>query len=262
MAWTKAKTTIVVGVGILLAAGTTTITIKEVQKNEDDNYPWQTNSLSSELLEKAPPIVKIVPTKFPNSGAWVRLGDGRILGIGQNVDGLVEAATDMKPSRTVFLTKLPKEKYDFIASLSSGSEQALQNELEKKFHIAGKLEMLETNVLLLSIKNPVAGGLKVSTSSTSYSGDNPGHLSFTNQPISSLAEMLENRFRIPVIDQTGVANHYDFDLTWDEYGQKIGNQYPDYPNLKGLKQALFAQFGLELVPTNMPIEMLVVEKAK
>jgi uncharacterized protein (TIGR03435 family) len=30
----------------------------------------------------------------------------------------------------------------------------------------------------------------------------------------------------------------------------------------GLKQALLDQLGLELVPTNMPIEMLVVEKAK
>ena len=96
---------------------------------------------------------------------------------------------------------------------------------------------------------------------TGYSSDNPGYLSFTNEPVSVLADKLENRFRIPVIDQTGLTNHYDFDLTWDEYGQKIGDSFPDYPNLDGLKQALGDQLGLELVPTNMPIEMLVVEKA-
>ena len=32
-------------------------------------------------------------------------------------------------------------------------------------------------------------------------------------------------------------------------------------NLDGLKQVLSKPPGLELVPTNMPIEMLVVEKA-
>ena len=37
MAWTKAKTAIVVGVGVLLAAGTTTIAIKEIQKHQPCN---------------------------------------------------------------------------------------------------------------------------------------------------------------------------------------------------------------------------------
>jgi hypothetical protein len=32
--------------------------------------------------------------------------------------------------------------------------------------------------------------------------------------------------------------------------------------LDGLKQAPLDQLGLELVPTNMPIEMLVVERVK
>jgi uncharacterized protein (TIGR03435 family) len=31
---------------------------------------------------------------------------------------------------------------------------------------------------------------------------------------------------------------------------------------EALKQAVLDQLGLELVPTNMPIEMLVVEKVK
>jgi uncharacterized protein (TIGR03435 family) len=33
------------------------------------------------------------------------------------------------------------------------------------------------------------------------------------------------------------------------------------PQNDSLKQALLGQLGLELVPTNMPIEMLVVDKA-
>jgi uncharacterized protein (TIGR03435 family) len=74
--------------------------------------------------------------------------------------------------------------------------------------------------------------------------------------------MLEEQFRIPVVDETGLTNRYDFNVTWDEYGKKVGNQYPNYPNLEGLKQALADQLGLELVPSREPIEMLVVEKVK
>jgi uncharacterized protein (TIGR03435 family) len=33
-------------------------------------------------------------------------------------------------------------------------------------------------------------------------------------------------------------------------------------NLNSIKKALLDQFGLELVSTNMPVEMLVVEKVK
>ena len=35
-----------------------------------------------------------------------------------------------------------------------------------------------------------------------------------------------------------------------------------HPNHEGMEQVLLDRLGLELVPTNMPIEMLVVEKVK
>jgi uncharacterized protein (TIGR03435 family) len=65
--------------------------------------------------------------------------------------------------------------------------------------------------------------------------------------------LLESYFILPVIDQTGLTNRYDINLTWNQSDHKRSN--PD-----GLKQALLDQLGLELVLTNMPIEMLVVEK--
>jgi len=64
MAWTKAKTAIVVGVGVLLAAGTTTVTIKEIQNYRDGNYSWQVENATLEMLGKIPPMIKIVPTNF------------------------------------------------------------------------------------------------------------------------------------------------------------------------------------------------------
>ena len=159
-------------------------------------------------------------------------------------------------------TPLPQDKYDFIVTAPSNARQLLQNEIKKQFGLAGRFEFVETNVLLLSVKNPKADGLKASSGGMIYEGNNPGHFAGTNQPLGVLSEMLEGRFRIPVVDQTGLTNRYDFNVTWDEYGKKVGYRYPDYPNLDGLKQSLLDQLGLELVPTNMPIEMLVIEKAK
>ena len=64
MAWTKAKTAIVVGASVLLAAGTTTVTVKEIQKHR--TYPWQVRNFNTGILEKVPPQVVIVPTLFPD----------------------------------------------------------------------------------------------------------------------------------------------------------------------------------------------------
>jgi uncharacterized protein (TIGR03435 family) len=78
--------------------------------------------------------------------------------------------------------------------------------------------------------------------------------SVVNQPTSTLTSFLENYFQIPVMDQTGLNGSFDMNLKWQDNWQNR--------NTEGLKQALVDQLGLELVPTNMPIEMLVVEKVK
>jgi len=265
MAWTKAKTAIVAGVVVVLATGTTTVVIKEIQNQKipsqrSGDFQWQVESYSSELLNQSPPLVEIVPTKFPNAGSYIN-AYGKTMGIGNLFVYIVEDAYQAEHARTIVSTPLPSGKFDFISSLSSGAMEALQQKLKTEFNVVAKREMIETNVLLLAVKYPNADGLRLSTSQTGYEGNNPGHLSCTNGPLSILANMLEGRFRIPVIDETGLTNNFDFTLVWDEYGKKVGNQYPNYPNLDGLRQALNNQLGLQLVPTNMPIEMLVVEKA-
>ena len=92
-----------------------------------------------------------------------------------------------------------------------------------------------------------------------YSNVGNGIISMMDADANELAEQLENCVKIPVINQTGLTNNFDFEIKWNN-GQLIGA--PDYPNLDTLKQALADQISLELVPTNMPIEMLVVEKVK
>ncbi|HTI99565.1 MAG TPA: TIGR03435 family protein, partial [Dongiaceae bacterium] len=81
----------------------------------------------------------------------------------------------------------------------------------------------------------------------------------TNEPISVLAGRLENRFDIPVVDATGLTGGFDYVLDYPSVARFS-------PKLKAAqaitRSSLLDQLGLELVATNLPLEMLVVEKAK
>jgi len=260
MAWAKMQTAVVAGAVVLFAAGAATVTVNEIQKH--DNNQWDNGEVSPLVLETGPHIVKIIPSKFPNAGGWASLGNGRerIYGVAHTAKELVQTVYGSESTRTIFLTTLPPGEFDFIANLTSGSSEAIKQLIRRKFGVTGRFAMVETNALLLEVQNPNANGLKLDATRDSFQGNGTGQWSCTNQPLSLLAEMAEAQFRIPVVDGTGLTNRYDFSVTWDQYGKKVGNQYPNYPNLEGLKQALLDQLGLELVPTNMPVEMLIVEK--
>ena len=73
-----------------------------------------------------------------------------------------------------------------------------------------------------------------------------------------LADFLENDVLFtPVLDQTGLTNMYDLDLTWPVKGRNWAN-----PTRRELDRILLEQLGLEIVSTNEPLEMVVVEKVK
>ncbi|MES1180707.1 MAG: TIGR03435 family protein [Verrucomicrobiota bacterium] len=258
MAWAKAKTAIVAGAVVLLAAGTTTITVKEIQKSKLDNA-WRVRYYRTELLEQAPPQVRILPSKFPPGG--VGSVDGAWMGIGQPIQTIIYDAYTHPAWRTKILTKLPLGHFDFIAKLPDGSKPqnvlaALQNEIKRKFDLVSHLEMQNADVLLLAVKNPDANGLKIHDLQIvrSYYRAELNKISLINRPFHELPDYLEGNFQIPIVDGTGIESNVDVTLTWNRKDW-------EHPNLDGLKQALLDQLGLELVPTNMPIEMLVVEKA-
>ncbi len=281
MAWTKMKTTMVaVGVGILFAAGTATITIKEIHHYRNDDYPWQVENPTPDMLKKIPPLVKIVPTKFPNKNTshQVTLGPSS-LGIGVRIQDILAAAYDAngflyghKRLRILLLEKTPPGRYDFIVNFkfdnyekmqqemmnqAAGNVPALQQELKKQLGLVGRRETIVTNVLLLRVKYPNTPGLEpITTKNQVPPNQKPGEISFQEQQgCKSLAGALANDFRTPVLDETGLTNQYYYDLKWNPSGGQP-------QNLLNLKQALLDQLGLELVPSRAPIEMLVVEKVK
>lgn len=84
-------------------------------------------------------------------------------------------------------------------------------------------------------------------------GGGDGFYSFHNVTLSDFARYCEGNWKIPVIDRTGVTNRFDIDFKWQT---KRGESEKD-----AFTQAMLDQLGLEFVPTNAPVEMLVVARA-
>jgi uncharacterized protein (TIGR03435 family) len=136
----------------------------------------------------------------------------------------------------------------------------LQEEVRRKFGVVGKTEIRAADVLLLKVTFTNAPGLKLNTAGAwpkQGSGFEPVSSELYrgfNEPIIGLIAGFENESNVPIIDGTGLTNLYDFDLNCSQ--ADLENRNWDKVN-----QAL-DPLDLEVVPTNMPIEMLVVEKAK
>jgi uncharacterized protein (TIGR03435 family) len=257
MAWTKAKTAIVVGTSALLAVGTTTVTIKTIAAHRAE-ASWRVLNPDP---DRAPQLVKILPTKFPPSVQSANVGNrgDNWIGVGQSAKDIALIAYNAQPGRVYFTGPQTKERYDFISTLPRATGSALQAELKKRLGLVGRWETKDTDVLLLKVRRPNAPGLKSPTDGGSDEIHN-GHYYCDNAPLSSdsdwhpgIARFLGYYFDSPVVDQTGLTQHFHIDLRWDERGR--GD-----PEHNALKQALLEQLGLELEPSSEPVEMLVVEK--
>ena len=258
MAWTQMKTAVVVGVGLLLAAGTTTVVFKGFDPVVNDSlFNIEYNSLLA-----VPSNISIIrPTHFTNGNAgsyWLYAPINKAVGRDVSFKDMLASAYDWPASRMVFTGSLPSGEFDYLITKPRDVKEGLQNQLEKQFGLVGRKEVRKTDALLLQLKNANAPGLSVSAGGNGLPHRDQDRFSGTNQPVSTLAAFAEGIFSRPVRDQTGLTNNLNFNLAWSIYGKKLG----DYPNLDGLKKAFLDQLGLELVPTNTPIEMLVVEKVK
>ena len=228
-----------------------------------NTYSWQVAKADFGIFYKTAAQIKIVPTKFNKDGGMVC--DERVgaMGIAQPLKEIIQTAYGKNKLRTVVSTELPTTKYDFFAKLPGKNlvaptpwTEAFQKEIKNQFGLVGELELKVSPVLVLKIKpesthrfeqsNMMQNGIATTQQS--------GQFSCFEQPISTLDSYLEQYFKTPIVDQTGLTNNYDYTITWDE-------PIPDKQNPAGLKQALLDKLGLELVSTNEPIEMLVIKKS-
>lgn len=99
----------------------------------------------------------------------------------------------------------------------------------------------------------------------------PGRLTVAGQPIGMVANALGAQLGRPVIDKTGLAGAYDFELTFmpEGRGMPVGPPPPGAPelppidpNAPSIFTALQEQLGLKLESARGPVEVLVIDSAQ
>jgi uncharacterized protein (TIGR03435 family) len=239
MAWAKAKAT-VIGASVLLAAATTT----GVAIN------WE---LNSKALDKNPPTIILRPTQIKSITGGLQSGNKIVL---ENIPLrlLLEMAYHHNQFRMVLPKNYPETNFDFMFTLSGEHDVALRHEIKKQLGLVAHRETRPAGVLLAKAANPNAPGLKIVSSNENQQTGNFRDVVFKGVQIDALTRWLEAVTKMPVIDQTGLTNYYDITVNWKPHA---GQSEED-----AIRQILPDQFGIELVPANMPIEMLVVEKTQ
>ena len=264
MAWTKAKMAVAVGVGMLGAIGAIPVSLKMIERHQI--HRWRAHGMNgtdmARLNQWSPQVwVARAITENPGLDAlqMARNDAGQLMGRDMPFSWLLRDAYGMNQTRMIFETEPPAGHYDFMANLPQGSAEAFQQEIGTYFkQVVVKRKMVATNVLVLKLAKTGSPGIQEPTTNNSGATMRFTGNTFTvfNQPLATVDDFLENYFAIPIIDQTGITGKHNISIQWNE------NWWSNAPqDREGLKPAILDQLGFEFVPTKLPIEMLVVEKA-
>jgi uncharacterized protein (TIGR03435 family) len=269
MAWTKVKTAVVAGAVVLLAAGTTTVIVKKsIPSTPASIYRAifkHPGSRSANLLESAPPTLIFRPTQFPKkegSGFWTH--SGKCVAVNFSLESLLGIAYGGFNLAHVILPDdfdLGNTNYDVLITLPNHQNEALLEEIKKRFGLTAHVETRETDVLLLKVADPVklqSHKTKGSGYRNYQAGDWPAQKQvFRNAGLAVVAQYAE--VGKPIIDRTETKGHYDFDFSWTEPTGLATDA--EKPALQNIWSKQLNQVGLELVPSREPVKMLIVEKA-
>jgi uncharacterized protein (TIGR03435 family) len=264
MAWAKAKTVILTGAAVILAAGTTAVFVRNGISHSQvppfDESIWNINSAGEQArLDRLPPmlVIRQRPGPPPPLGGVSLSFGGKLFEKEMSLKRLLSAAYRRPEERMIVPNDFSGEQFDVLLTFQDRPEERLQEGVEKQLGLAAHRETLATDVLLLRVKNANAPGLQRNLNSPAKPAitTRRGEVRLDEVPLTVLASHLQAHLDMPVVDQTGLTGRFNMDLRWPARpGEKT--------NGDALKQAVLNQLGLELVPGREPIEMLVVEKVK
>ena len=173
----------------------------------------------------------------------------------------IKIVFDVKLSRIIAETELPKKKYDFYITLPP-ADHPLQrtNVFEGVFSQAVaaalgldvKRETRDVDVLVLRTNDTSPGILAESQNPDGKYSAFWNEAAATNQPLKTLTDELEISSSKPVYDETGLTNQYNFDIKWKQKDYS-------HPNVPGMIDAV-KTLGLDLVPLKKPLDVVVVSK--
>ena len=143
----------------------------------------------------------------------------------------------------------------------------LQALLEGRFHLKAHHETKELPVytLIVSKRGPKLADARDSSlcNGNGCFGVGNGVVLASGGTMDRTAEVLTQLVDRPVLDRTGLAGHYDFQLHFDQSSVKpavagLASAPTDGPSIFGAVEEL----GLKLEPTRAQVEMLVIDSVE
>lgn len=140
-------------------------------------------------------------------------------------------------------------------------QSMLQGLLRERFGLKVHREQRELAVYAITVAK---GGPKMRQSQGDPNGapDESDHVSagqremkFANQTMANFALVMQLFLERPVVDQTGLAGRWDFDLKWTFDDRHA----PEENSAPGLFSAFQEQLGLKLESVKAPVDVLVVD---
>jgi len=220
-------------------------------------------------------VATIKPHNPNVPGFGIAITGRRFTGVNVSVRSLMAFAYTLHPRQIVDAPGwIDSERFDIIAEAAEGDGASMkllaQGLLTDRFHLAFHRTRKELSVFELL---PAKSGPKLAD----YPGDPNGKGTFGFHALGSMevrdgamADFVGwmQRYIVdrPVVDHTGVAGRYTFNLTWkpDEFQfTPIARALPVDPannELPDLYTALEQQLGLRLRSTKAPVEVFAVDR--
>jgi uncharacterized protein (TIGR03435 family) len=232
-------------------------------------------------------VASIKPSTAGGNAKIIQLDFGSLNIRGMSLRDLMQRAYGrghaLQISRSELVDGGPKwcatDLYDIVAKpggdpLGSASQvsESLQALLVERFKLAFHHEAKEVSGYRLVLakdgaklkgRHPGDGGESRNIGGKPRLG--LGHVVWRDASLTAFADYLGLTLDRPVIDQTGLAGTFDFDLNWTPDETQFGGRYvasPDAPNLPDLFTALHEQIGLRLEAGKVPVDVMVIDHAE
>lgn len=217
-------------------------------------------TVANKIADGKPALFEVLvrPSVYTN-GSPCGMGNGRLNARNMSVRGILPLAFGVRYDRILTNGPLPEGTYDVTITQPRDTAEPLstllQQALQSAFGLTGTRETNDTDVWLLKVKELNARGLVVSPTPGGMFHYGPGIMAGTDVSPGGIVIALESLLQKPVIDETGLTNHYDVTLKWEQKSS-------DQPNPERVRQAVREQLGLELVPGVRPVEMVRIAQIK
>ncbi len=192
----------------------------------------------------------------------MRITGDRVTLVDKTLKDLVRIAYEVKDHQVVGPSWITAEKYQISAIMPRGSDPSqapgmLRALLQERFHLELHREVRNMAAYALVA---LRGGPKLTAAAepetrTAWAGTLPGRVYLKSASLATFADQLTRALERPVVNETGIAGLYEFDL---KFSTEVSTAAEDTgPAIAGALQ----QLGLRLEKRDQRVDVWVVDRA-